>query len=101
MALARMALPGWKLGGKYSVSKKDKFRKKDQSEADQGGPGESAILTRRGWKLVGLGVGVLIFGFIVLSFTDPRGQNFASSLSPFLIIGGYVIIGVGIVAKNP
>jgi len=83
------------------MSKKDKLRKKDASEEDQSGSAESAILTRRGWKLVGIGVGVLIFGFIVLSFTDPRGQNFASHLSPFLIIGGYVIIGFGIVAKDP
>lgn len=33
--------------------------------------------------------------------TDPMGQNWASNLSPFLILGGYALIGLGIVLKDP
>lgn len=57
-------------------------------------------ITKRGWKTIFIGIIVLIFGFWILTFTDPAGQNWASKLSPFLIIGGYVIIGIGIVLPD-
>ncbi len=53
----------------------------------------------KGWKVIGAGIGTVIVGFIVLSFTDPGGQNWASSLSPFLILGGYGAIAAGIIQK--
>lgn len=46
------------------------------------------------------GIGTLGIGYFVLSLTDPMGQNWASNVSPFLILGGYAIIGIGIVTKD-
>jgi hypothetical protein len=82
------------------MSKKDKKKIQQRVSAQNDNPTEP-ILSRRGWKIVAAGVVVVILGFIVLSFTDPRGQNVASNLSPILIIGGYALIGAGIVTKVP
>lgn len=54
-------------------------------------------ITKTGWKIIAAGVLVLVAGYFVLSKTDPAGQNWASTLSPFLILGGYAIIGAGII----
>ena len=59
------------------------------------------ILSKRGKKLIASGIAGVVLGFIVLSFTDARGQNLASRVSPFLLILGYTLIGVGIIAKDP
>lgn len=84
------------------MTKKDKKKGALSQESQRVEMGESANpISKRGWKMIGGGVLTAIVGFIVLSFTDPGGQNFASRLSPFLIIGGYTIIGFGIVAKDP
>ena len=56
-------------------------------------------ISARGWKVIGIGAGVVTLGFIVLCFTDPAGQNWASTLSPFLILGGYGTIAAGILQK--
>jgi dipeptide/tripeptide permease len=48
-----------------------------------------------------LGIGVTSIGFFVLSFTDPKGQNAASQVSPFLIVLGYALIGYGILSRQP
>lgn len=61
----------------------------------------SAVISRRGRRTIYLGIGAVIAGFAVLSFADPAGQNFAASLSPFIIIGGYAVIGVGIILPDP
>ena len=53
-------------------------------------------LSRRGKRVVARGLGTLVLGFIALSFTDPMGRNAASLVAPFLIVGGYVLIGAGI-----
>ena len=75
------------------MSKKDK--KEEKKEARVIG------ISKRGKKLIFIGIGVLIVGFLVLTRTDPAGQNWASHLSPFLIIGGYAIIGIGIIFPDP
>jgi hypothetical protein len=59
------------------------------------------FLSRRGKKMIALGLFVVALGFWVVTFTDPGGQNWASHLCPFLIVGGYVLIGIGIVIKDP
>lgn len=59
------------------------------------------FISKRGWKAVGGGIALLLIGYFVLSMTDPMGQNWASNLSPFLILGGYALIGLGIVLKDP
>ena len=61
-----------------------------------GAPQAPAYISAKGWKVIGAGAGIVALGFIVLSFTDPAGQNWASRLSPFLILGGYAAIGVGL-----
>lgn len=61
---------------------------------------EPPILSRRGKKVIFSGIGVAVLGYIVLTFTDPAGQNWASVLSPFLILGGYIAIGIGILLPD-
>lgn len=58
-------------------------------------------ISKRGWKTIFLGAGIAAAGYVVLSFTDPAGQNWASNLCPFLILGGYACIGVGIILPDP
>ena len=60
-----------------------------------------AGISKRGWKVIGLGIGIVAIGFYILSLTDPAGQNWASNLCPFLILGGYATIGIGIVLPDP
>jgi hypothetical protein len=57
-------------------------------------------ISKRGLKIIIAGVLILITGFFVLTKTDPGGQNWASKLSPFLILGGYIIIGAGILTPD-
>jgi hypothetical protein len=57
-------------------------------------------ISKRGKKVIGIGIFLLAIGFLVLTKTDPQGQNFASIISPFLIIGGYVTIAVGIILPD-
>lgn len=54
-------------------------------------------ISKTGVKVILGGIFLLIIGFFVLTKADPSGQNFASTLSPFLILGGYIVIGIGIV----
>jgi hypothetical protein len=58
-------------------------------------------ITRRGWKLVFSGIGVVVLGFFILSAADPSAQNWAGVVAPFVILGGYALIGFGIITKNP
>ncbi|MFA6029247.1 MAG: hypothetical protein WC969_05285 [Elusimicrobiota bacterium] len=76
------------------MAKKKKKEAAYASSAAQEPEGER--ITRRGWLLVGAGVAALLLGFVVLSFTDPLGQNWASKLAPLLILGAYGVIGAGI-----
>ena len=57
-------------------------------------------ISKRGKKIIFAGIVVLIVGYFVLTKTDPAGQNFASNLSPFLILGGYLLIGIGIIVPE-
>lgn len=75
------------------MGKRDKEKREKKEAKNIRIIGISAL----GKKVILAGVGVLVLGFLVLTKTDPAGQNLASNLSPFLIIGGYVIIGIGIV----
>jgi hypothetical protein len=46
-------------------------------------------------------VALIALGFIVLSRVDPRGRNWAGTLSPFLILGGYAVVACGIYVPDP
>ena len=54
-------------------------------------------ISKIGKKIIFSGIIVLILGYFILTKTDPMGQNWASIVSPFLILGGYIIVGLGIV----
>src|SRR4051812_27740661 len=60
-------------------------------------PSSSSVISKRGWFFIGTGVFIGFLGYCLLTLTDPLGQNWASKISPFVIIGGYVLIGAGIV----
>ncbi len=68
-----------------------------------GGAASSASLiglSKRGWKTFISGSILLLLGFLTLSLTDARGQNWASTLSPILILAGYVFMGFGLILKD-
>lgn len=54
-------------------------------------------ISKLGKKVILSGIILVIAGFYILTKTDPYGQNWASKLSPFLILGGYAVIGMGII----
>jgi hypothetical protein len=78
--------------------------KKDKRNKNGAAPSSpivrKTLFSKRGKRLMSFGAAGVVLGYIVLCFTDPRGQNFASVLSPFLLITGYVLIGVGIVTRD-
>jgi hypothetical protein len=41
-------------------------------------------------------MGLLLLGLILLVWTDPYGRNWASHLAPFVILGAYAVIFLGI-----
>ena len=47
------------------------------------------------------GTGIAAAGFAVLTWTDPQGQNWASTLAPFLLVLGYTLMGVGLILPKP
>ena len=59
-------------------------------------PPPSQTLSARGKLLLTAGGISVLLGFLVLSRADPMGRNLAASVSPFLILGGYAAIGVGL-----
>ena len=38
----------------------------------------------------------MLLGFAALSRADAMGRNWAANLAPFLILGGYAAIGIGL-----
>jgi hypothetical protein len=60
-----------------------------------------STVSARGKKVIYSGIGIVILGFWVLTYTDPAGQNWASTLSPALLVFGYALIGLGIVLPDP
>lgn len=56
-------------------------------------------ISKTGWKIILLGVVGLVIGFILLSFTNPEGNNWASIVSPTVIILSYITIALGIIAR--
>ncbi|MDD5688370.1 MAG: hypothetical protein PHE88_11140 [Elusimicrobia bacterium] len=55
-------------------------------------------ISKRGKIVILAGIGLVIVGFLVLTKTNPQGDNWASILSPFLLIGGYITIAIGIIS---
>jgi hypothetical protein len=55
---------------------------------------------RTNWLLLIIGVAMLVVGFWLLSMADERAANLAGRLSPFVILGGYGAIFVGLVLRS-
>ena len=64
-------------------------------------PAEGPAISVRGKKVIRCGVALIALGFVVLTRVDPRGRNWAGTLSPFLILGGYAVVGLGIYVPDP
>ncbi len=58
-------------------------------------------LSRVGKKVLIFGIITACLGYYVLTLADPFGQNWAANLSPFLILGGYALMGLSIVVRDP
>jgi dipeptide/tripeptide permease len=70
---------------------------KQQQQQQPAAPETSKVISSRGKKVIAAGIVLLAVGFFILSKTDPQGQNWASIVSPVLIIASYALIGIGIV----
>jgi len=73
-----------------------KHKKQKQQQPAPKIPG----ISKRGWKVIAAGIALLVVGFTVLSFADPSGENLPSHVSPFLLVAGYVTIGIGIILPD-
>ncbi|MBI3296661.1 MAG: hypothetical protein HYZ75_00750 [Elusimicrobia bacterium] len=76
-------------------------KKKRQKTTGGEAPAISAVdggegISSRGKKVIAGGMVLVAVGFMVLTKADPMGRNWAASLSPFLILGGYACVGWGI-----
>jgi hypothetical protein len=65
------------------------------------GPVEADPISSTGKKTIAAGVVLAAAGFLVLTRADSMGRNWAASLSPFLILGGYALMGWGIFRDDP
>lgn len=65
------------------------------------GPVEADPISDTGKKTIAGGVLLAAVGFVVLTNADAMGRNWAASLSPFLILGGYALMGWGIFRDDP
>lgn len=72
--------------------KKKNTMKKDRPAS----PLPSEPLSAAGQRLIWAGGALVIAGFVLLSFADALGRNLPALVSPFLLIGGYAAIGVGL-----
>lgn len=89
---------------------KKKRRKEERAKGEQtpGGdvpeasaPVEADPISSTGKKTIAAGVVLCAAGFAVLTKADAMGRNWAASLSPFLILGGYAVMGWGIFRDDP
>jgi len=59
-------------------------------------PAETKAKKKTGLYIIGAALGVLALGYYVLTLVNPDASNWAGTVSPLLIIGGYVMVGAGI-----
>jgi hypothetical protein len=81
----------------HKQSKKSKQEKRLPPSAAAPAP----FLSRRGKRVIAAGAAAVVVGFFILTLTDPAGRNWASIVSPFLLVAGYALIGVGLVVRDP
>lgn len=88
-------------------------KKRRKEERERGGrtpggdvPEASALdeadpLSATGKKTIAGGAVLCAVGFVILTKADAMGRNWAASISPFLILGGYAVMGWGIFRTDP
>jgi hypothetical protein len=54
-----------------------------------------------GKKIILFSIVLLIVGFGLLKFSDPEGTNWASIISPFVIIFSYIGMAIGLLHQIP
>jgi len=73
----------------------------ERKNAPPAAPAPDAALPPRG-RLLALAGGIAAFlGLFVLSFADPLGADWASRLCPFLVLGGYLVLFLGLLRLPP
>ncbi|MFQ3675593.1 MAG: hypothetical protein SNJ64_03520 [Endomicrobiia bacterium] len=78
---------------KETVLTKKTFSKKRDSDDKKQFVGISSY----GKKIILFSIIFLVIGFVLLKFTDSEGTNWASTISPFIIILSYIGIAIGII----
>jgi len=63
-------------------------------------PAEESRFGRTNWLLLAVGLALLVVGFVILALADERAANFAGRLSPFLIVGAYATMFVGLIYRS-
>lgn len=58
-------------------------------------------MSRRGWALMAGGIVTAGVGYGLLSLSDPAGRNWASRISPPVILAGYAAIAGATLARPP
>ncbi|NNN06710.1 MAG: hypothetical protein HKL90_12485 [Elusimicrobia bacterium] len=64
-------------------------------------PPPSARMTPEGRVLTVAGGVLVLFGFLALSRADASGRGLAARVCPFLILGGYALVGLGLWRRPP
>ncbi len=70
---------------------------KKPKKASLSEPSQPPLFSWWGKRLMWGGVFLALLGFWVLSWCDPLGRNWASWVSPILILGGYFLLALGLV----
>lgn len=79
------------------MAKKNKGAKPPFKTIKEGGERQmDEPISPLGWKVIGAGVCCVALGFLALTRADALGRNWAATVSPLLILGGYALVGLGI-----
>jgi hypothetical protein len=70
------------------------------ASAPRASAGQRPMFNKKSLKCIGAGILALVIGYAVLSFADSKAQNIPGKLSPFLILGGYALIGIGLFVRE-
>jgi hypothetical protein len=84
-----------KRGKKYSVEP-PASTPVQKGKASRGSFFEDVSISKRGRKVILLGLGMVVLGYIVLTQANPEGSNWAAVVAPFFLLLGYATIGIGI-----
>lgn len=55
---------------------------------------------RTNWILLGVGLLLLVVGYVTLSMANEDASNLPGLLSPFIILGGYATIFVALILRT-